>query len=58
MQVVWLRSRATGGYVNHRGENFVRGHGSDKKAGGGPTLSLAPSLTITLNLNLALTLTS
>ena len=56
--MVWLRSRATGGYVNHRGENFVRGHGSDKKAGGGPTLSLAPSLTLTLDLNLALALTS
>ena len=34
-EVVWLRARATGGYVNYRGENFVRGHGNRKKAGGG-----------------------
>ena len=31
-EVVWLRARATGGYVNYRGENFVRGHGNHRKA--------------------------
>jgi len=52
-EVVWLRARATGGYVNYRGENFVRGHGNRKKAGGG----LALGLTLTLALTLTLTLT-
>ena len=31
-EMVWLRARATGGYVNYRGENFVRGHGNHRKA--------------------------
>ena len=31
-EVVWLRARATGGYVNYRGENFVRGHGNHRTA--------------------------
>ncbi len=32
-ELVWLRARATGGYVNYRGENFVRGHGNQKRGG-------------------------
>ena len=31
---VYVKSRATGGYVNHRGEDFVRGHGNQKKGNG------------------------